>query len=198
MKTIHYTFLALAAALPLSGCISLGPKTPDRLLVLTPASPLAAGPARVAGDAQTVAVAPLTAIPALVTPRVLVSDGTNGIAYLREERWTAAPQILFRSLLAETITARTGRVVPDPRLLAVTPNTRLSGQLSSFGYDAANRTAMVVFDATIVREGSDRLEARRFSASAPVASEEGAVVAAGINQAANQVAAEVADWVGSR
>jgi cholesterol transport system auxiliary component len=196
MMTPRHTLLALAVALPLAGCISFGPEPPDRLMVLTATNALPAGPARTAGDAQAVAIAPISAVPALVPPRILVSDGTAGVAYIAKDRWAAAPAILFRGLLAETVTARTGRVVPDPRLQAVTPDTRLSGQLTAFGLDAPGMAAVVVFDATIARSGRDQIDYRRFSARVPVSAQDGATVAAAINQAANQVAGDVADWVG--
>jgi cholesterol transport system auxiliary component len=197
MMTPRLALLALAATLPLAGCISIGPKPPARLMVLTPATPLAAGPARTAGDAQAVAVAAISAIPSLATPRIMVSDGTAGVAYIAKERWAAAPSVLFRGLLAETITQRTGRVVADPRIQAVTPDTRLSGQLSAFGLDAPGMTAVVTFDATIVRSGREQIDYRRFQARVPVTSQDGSAVGTALNQAANQVAAEVADWIGA-
>jgi cholesterol transport system auxiliary component len=196
MMTPRHAFLALAATLPLAGCISFGPKPPERLMVLTATSPVEAGPARSAGDAQAIAVAPISAVPAIMPPRIMVSDGTSGVAYIAKERWAAAPPILFRGLLAETITARTGRVVPDPRIQAVTPDTRLSGQLSAFGLDAQGMAVVVTFDGTIARSGREQIDYRRFTARVPVTAQDGPTVGAAINQAANQVAAEVADWVG--
>jgi cholesterol transport system auxiliary component len=195
---VAHSLLALAAILPLSGCISFSPKPPHRLMVLTPANPLQAGPPRTAGDAQAVAVAPIAAIPSLATPRIMVADGSAGIAYIAKDRWAAPPNVLFRALLAETITARTGRIVPDARLIAVTPDTRLSGQLSAFGLDAPGQAAVVTFDASITRAGRDQVEYRRFTTRVPTASHEGEAVAAAINQAANTVAADVADWIGTR
>ena len=89
-----------------------------------------------------------------------------------------------------------GRVVPDPRLLAIQPDTRLSGQLSAFGLDGPGKAVVVTFDGTIARTGSDSIQSRRFSARVPVESEQPDIVAAALNQAANQVAGEVADWIG--
>lgn len=190
------TLLAAAAALPLAGCISFGPKPPPRLMTLSATTTLEAGAARTTDDKQAVAVAMPSAIPSLMTQRVLVTDGATEVAYLKGGLWAAAPAHLFRSLLAETITVRTGRVVPDPRLLASQPDTRVSGQLSAFGLDGPGFAAVVTFDAAITRTGSDKLEARRFTARVPVSAETPDLVASAINQAANQVAAEVADWVG--
>jgi cholesterol transport system auxiliary component len=196
MKKTALALLGLAAALPLSGCISLSPKPPARLMVLTATTPLASGTAITTGDAKAVQIARLGAIPALATQRVLVTDGPSAIAYLKEGQWSAAPADLFRSLLAETITVRTGRVVTEPRLLQIQPDTHLAGQISAFGLDGPGQAVTVTFDATLSHEGSDQIVSRRFSARVPVSSEQPAAVAAALNQAANQVAVEVADWIG--
>lgn len=189
--------LAVLAPLALAGCISFGAKPPASLLALSAATPLAPGADHVTDDRHAVAVALPGAIPALATQRVMVSAGPTAIAYLKDGLWAAPPAQLFRGLLAETITVRTGRVVPDPRLLASKPDTRLSGQLSQFGLDGPGGAAVVTFDAALTRGGSDRLETRRFTARVPVTAELPAPVAAAINQAANQVAADVADWIGA-
>jgi len=196
MNRNAFAFLGLLAVLPLTGCISLAPKPPARLMTLTAASPLAPGTAITTGDDKAVQIARLGAIPALSTQRVLVTDGPTGIAYLKGGLWAAQPTDLFRGLLAETITARTGRVVTDPRLLQIQPDTRLAGQLSAFGLDAPGNAVIVTFDATLSREGTDQIQSHRFSARVPTSSEQPQAVAAALNQAANQVAGEVADWIG--
>ncbi|WP_116090902.1 ABC-type transport auxiliary lipoprotein family protein [Sphingomonas crusticola] len=196
MKKPNLALLAVFAALPLSGCISFGAKPPPRLMSLTATTPLTAGPAITSADNRAVAVAPLSAIPQLATQRVLVTDGPTAVAYLKGGLWASQPTLLFRSLLAETITVRTGRVVPDPRLLAIQPDTRLSGQLSAFGLDGPGMAVVVTFDGTIAHSGGSSIQSRRFSARVPVASEQPDVVAGALNQAANQVAGEVADWIG--
>jgi cholesterol transport system auxiliary component len=196
MQKPNLALLALAAALPLAGCISFSPKPPPRLMSLSATTPLAPGPAITAADSRAVAVAAFSAIPQLGTQRVLVTDGPTAVAYLKGGLWASQPSNLFRSLVAETITVRTGRVVPDPRLLAIQPDTRLSGQLSAFGLDGPGKAVVVTFDGTIARTGSDSIQSRRFSARVPVASEQPDIIAAALNQAANQVAGEVADWIG--
>jgi len=182
--------------LPLSGCISFGAKPPPRLMALTATTPLAAGPAITTGDKQAVQIARLSAIPALGTQRVLVTDGPTAIAYLKGGLWSASPADLFRGLLAETITVKTGRVVTDPRLLQIQPSTKLAGQVSAFGLDGPGNVVTVIFDATLSHEGSDQIQSRRFSARMPVSSQQPEAVATALNQAANQVAVEVADWIG--
>lgn len=196
MTPNRLALLTLAAALPLSGCISLTPKPPPRLMALSATAPIAPGTTITTGDSKAVAIARLSAVPPLVTQRVLVTDGPTAVAYLKGGTWASAPTELFRGLLSETVTARTGRVVLDYRTLQVQPDTRLSGQLSAFGLDGPGMKVTVTFDATLAHAGSDQVQSRRFSASLPVASEQADAVAAGLNQAANQVAGEVADWVG--
>lgn len=193
---IRTPLAALALALPLAACVSFGPKPPASLLTLTAAQPLAAGPATTTDDKRAVAVPVLTARPALMTQRVMVASGPTEVAYLKGGLWAAPPAQLFRTLLAETITVRTGRVVPAARDLAARPDTRVSGQLSAFGLDGPGGAAVVTFDATLTHEGQPTLAARRFTARVAVASDQPGPVAAAINQAANDVATQVADWVG--
>lgn len=188
--------LVLCLALPLAGCISLGPKTPPSLMTLTAATPVPAGPARTTDDAHSVAVAIPNVQPALATQRVMVQAGPNSVAYVKDALWTASPGLLFRNLLAETITATTGRYVPDQRNTGAQPDTRLSGQLTQFNLDGPGRFVVVTFDGVLAHSGSDRLQTRRFTARAPVAAEDAASVGAALDRAANQVAAEVAAWIG--
>jgi len=195
MKRHRLAFVGLAAA-TLSGCISLSPKPPARMMALTATTPLAPGTTITTGDDKALAIARLSAVPALATQRVLVTDGPTAIAYLKDGLWAAQPAELFRGLLSETISARTGRAVTDQRMVQIQPDTRLSGQLSAFGLDSQGAAVTVIFDATLAHSGSDQIQTRRFAARVGVASEQPPAVAAALNQAANQVAADVADWVG--
>jgi len=196
MILTRHHFLVLAAALPLAGCISLTPKPPPTLMALSATTPLAAGPAIATTDKKAVAIGEISVVPALGTQRVLVTDGPTAVAYLKGGLWTAQPNLLFRALLSETITAKTGRVIPDRRLLAIQPDTRLSGQISAFGLDGPGNAVVVTFDAAMAHDGSDTLQARRFTARVPVSAEDPQSVARALNDAANQVAGEVADWIG--
>lgn len=194
---LPYRLLAASASmLILSGCVSLGGKPPKDMLTLNSVATVAVGAARTTDDAHAVAVTIPNVPPALATQRVMVQDGPNTVAYLKDAAWTANPGLLFRNLLAETIEAKTGRFVPDQRATGLEPNTRVSGQLVVFGLDTASHAAIVTFDGVITHSGSDKVQTRRFSASVPVSSENGPVVGAAVSQAANQVAGEVAAWVG--
>jgi cholesterol transport system auxiliary component len=190
------TLLIVAAALPLAACISFGPKAPDTLLTLRADTSLPAGPARTARDGQTVIVAVPTAMQELATMRVAVRAGPTSIAYLKDAQWLDVPNRLFRELLGETIAARTSRVVLDPRQAALAPGIRLGGRLSGFGLDVPSHSVVVTYDATLARGEKQPVEARRFEARVPVADETAGTVGAALNQAANQVAVEVAGWIG--
>lgn len=187
---------ALALLAPaLAGCVSFGPKPPKNLLALTP-QPTAAGPARSTDSAHALGLGTPIAPQALATQRVLVRSGANTLAYLADASWVAPPASLFRDLLAETVTTRTGRIVPSIRQTQIQPDQRLTGTLVEFGLDSGSGQAVVTFDAILQKSGSETIQSRRFSARVPVSSEQPVPVAAAISQAAAQVAGEIADWVG--
>lgn len=188
------SFLALAAALALSGCLSFGPKVPPVLMRLTSDAQLTAS-SRTAPAAQAITVVPPTAPAELNTPRVPVRTGATQVAYVKDAQWVEVPTILFARLLSETIAAKSGRVVLDPKQFTFDPGQRLTGTLQAFGLDADRMEAVLVYDAAVSR-GKDAVETRRFEARVPVAALDAASAPAALNQAANQVAAEVAAWVG--
>jgi cholesterol transport system auxiliary component len=188
--------VSVALLLPLSACISFGAKPPKTLLDLPSQAMVAAGAAKTTDDAHSIAVAIPSVQPALATQRLMVQDGPNSVAYLKDTAWAANPGLLFRNLLAETVEAKTGRFVPDQRATGLQPDTRISGQLVDFGLDGPGHAAIVTFDAVVNHSGSGAIRSQRFTARVPVASENGAAVGAAIDQAANQVAAAVAAWVG--
>ncbi|WCT75362.1 ABC-type transport auxiliary lipoprotein family protein [Sphingomonas naphthae] len=187
---------ALAAMATLSGCISFGAKPPPTLMTIKAESQAPAGQTRSASDKNAVSVLIPTTPQALATQRVPVQAGENAIAYLKDALWVEAPARLFRTLLAETIEVKTGRYVPEFRGSTISPDTRLGGRLDQFGLEAGSRTAVVRYTATLIRAGRMEVQERRFEARVPVASETADAVAAGLSTGANQVANEVADWVG--
>ena len=188
------TFLALAAALALSGCFSFGGKTPPTLMRLT-ADAQPAATSRTSPTAQAITVVVPTLPGELRTPRVPVRSGNTAVSYLKDAQWVEIPGSLFARLLGETISARTGRTVLDPKQFTFDPGQRLTGTLQAFGLDSDRMEAVVVYDAALAR-GPDAVETRRFEARAPVAAIDAASAPAALNQAANQVAAEVAAWIG--
>lgn len=187
---------ALAAALPLAACLSFGAKPPPTLMSLTPEASVPVGTARNFTDGNALFVLVPSVPQALATPRVAVQVSATDIAYLPKAQWVDTPNKLFRNLLAETIEARTTRVVAEPRDATVAPDMRLGGRLLSFGLDAQAHAVVVTYDASLVRNQQAPVETRRFEARAPVSNEQGPAVGAALNRAANQVAGEVARWIG--
>lgn len=191
------TLLALAAAISLGGCISFGAEPPPTLLTLTATARIAPGTTATAESGKTVTVLVPRVSQALATNRVPVQASPTSIAYVKDAQWVETPNRLFQQLLSETIEAQTGRQVLSPRQFAHDPGIRVSGQLSNFGVDAASRSAVVTYDAAISRSEGAATETRRFEARVPVSKIDADTVAAALNQAANQVAADVATWIGS-
>jgi cholesterol transport system auxiliary component len=188
--------LTLAAALPLAACLSFGAKPPPTLMSLSAESTVAVGTARSTRATEGVSVAIPSVPQSLLTPRVAVQTSPTAIAYLKDAQWVDTPNKLFRNLLAEVIAAKTGRVVADSRNFSIAPDTRLNGRLLNFGLDAPSLNVVVTYDAALIRSEGGPVETRRFEARTPVSAQNGPAVALALNRAANQVAAEVAGWIG--
>ena len=186
--------LPVSAALLLSAC-SFGPKVPPVLMRLTAEQTRPAGTSQTVTASQTMTVVPPAMPQELRTARVPVRTGGTAVAYLKNAQWVENPDALFARLVGETISARSGRVILDPRQFTLDPGTRLTGTLQSFGIDADTSEAVVIFDGVLAR-GPDAVESRRFEARVPMPVVDAASAGPALNQAANRVAAEVAAWVG--
>jgi len=185
------------AAFALSACFSFGAKPPAQLMRLTPASTLSAeNSVRTGAAGQAVTVFVPSVPQELATLRVPVRSGATQVAYLKDAQWVEMPNALFARVLSETIASTTGRMVLDARQAVFDPGTRLTGQLQSFGVDGDTMEAVAVFDAALAR-GEDKVETRRFEARVPVGTASSATVGPALNQAANQIAADVAKWIGN-
>jgi cholesterol transport system auxiliary component len=196
MRPLARLTVIAAASLPLAACVSFGPKVPDSLLTLPSTAQVPAGTVRTAVDGQAVQIIVPSVPQELAALRIPVRSGPTEIAYVKDAVWADAPPRLFRNLLAETVAARTGRVILEPRGSNVTPGIRLGGRLQSFGLDAATKTAIITYDATLARGKSDNVQNRRFEAKIPVTAETGPAIATALTQGANQIATEIADWIG--
>ncbi len=186
---------ALAPVLLLGGCLSLGGEAPDSLLTLTPTSLAPAGSGASAASDTALAIVEFDVPKALDVTRVPVQVTDTQLAYLQDAVWVERPGRLFRSLVAETVRTRSGRMVIDGDDPGIGASDRLHGTLRNFGYDARTREAVVTFDA--VRNGTGATVAtQRFEARVPVAVAETAFVGPALNEAANDVAGQVADWIG--
>lgn len=193
--------LALPLAIGLSGCIKFGAEPPASLLNLTPTSPIAVGTSISSATARSITLTVPSVSQELAVSRVPVRSSDTSVAYLKDAQWVEAPNRLFARLMSDTITARTGRVVLSLRQSLSDPGARLGGELRNFGIDATTNEAVVTFDATLVRDSdarsaSQNFEKRRFEARVPLTAIEASAAGVALNTAANQVAAQVADWVG--
>ena len=191
----HATLALIGAVFALSGCVSFGGKAPPLLLNLTSTATVAANDVRSAGAGESITISVPVAPQAISTNRLAVSDGPIAIAYVKDAVWVEPPARLFQRLLSETVAAKTGKVVLDPRQFALEPGVQLTGQLKNFGIDARTNEAVVVYDAAIARDKGKRVETRRFEARSSVAEITATVSGAALNQAANKVAGEVAAWI---
>lgn len=193
MKT---PLIILAAALPLAACVSFGAKPPAALLTLTATAAIPVGQAQSSATAKTITIA-VPAVPqSLATARIPVQSGATAITYVKDGLWAEPPARLFARLLADTMTVRTGRVVLSTAQSLSDPGARLGGELRTFGVDGATREAVVTYDASLIRGDAATVEKRRFEARVAVAAIDAPGAATALNDAANRVAGEVADWVG--
>jgi cholesterol transport system auxiliary component len=194
MMRLTRPLLVAAMALSLAACFG-GKKVPPTLLTLNSTAQMPASIARTAapGEALTIDVPVIskelnsTRVPALVGP--------TAVAYITGLQWVETPDQLFQDLLQETVTRTTSRVVLDPRQASLDPGISLTGTLTRFGYDTATRAVVVRYDGALAQVGGTRVATRRFEASVP-ADGTAQSVGTALNAAANQVAAEVAAWVG--
>lgn len=185
----------IGLTLSLSACVSLGSKPPALLLNLTPAQMVAANQTRSITTGEAISIAVPVAPQALATNRIAVTDGPVAIAYVKDVAWVEPPARLFQRLVSESVAAKTGRVVLDPRQFSLDSGTQITGQLRAFGMDAATSQAVIIYDAALSRDKGKRVETRRFEARLTVGVIDGRSSGNALNQAANKVADEVAEWV---
>ncbi len=193
--SLRSVLVAVPLALALPGCISLGGKPPESLLTLSPAASAPAGPGVAAGATRTViAVLPFDTPAKLDVLRVPVAVSDTEIAYLQEAFWVEKPARLFRRLVGETIRAKGQALVIDGDDTATLATLTVQGTLIDMGYDAATSSAVVRFDAVRIA-GDGTVTTRRFEARESGVAADARAVGAGLNAAANTVAADVAAWV---
>lgn len=188
--------LPALGALTLTGCISLGGgDPPDQLLTLTASAMAPAGAAQTGTMANALAVTEPAVPQHLNVTRVPVRvDGTS-LAYLKDALWVERPARLFQTVLSETIRARGTRLVVGGGEMDYAAQTQLGGELVAMDYDASAQAVLVRYDA-ILRLPGGEIRTRRFENRVTGVTADALSVAPALNQAANAVAAEVADWVG--
>jgi cholesterol transport system auxiliary component len=192
------TFAIIIAATALGGCslsglLGGGGKAPATLQTLTSEVPDPGPLVRSANAGQAVTVTTPVISTELRTLRVPVQVSPTSVQYVTGLQWVDTPDKLFQNLLEDTIRRTTNRVVLDSSQSGFDPGVTLHGQLERFGYDAQTGQVMVVYNGSM--STATGVQSRRFVATAP-ADGTGPSVGPALNRAANQVALDVAKWIG--
>ena len=190
----------VALAVALSGCslgglLGGGGKPPVTLLTLTPEAADPGQIQRTATAGQAVTMATPVVAKELRTNRIPVQVTPTDVQYVTDAQWIDTPDRLFQGLVAETVRRTTNRVVLSSKQAALDPGLVVNGELQRFGYDASTGQVIVQYDGALSTEGGTRVESRRFTATAP-SDGSAASVGPALNRAANQVASEIARWIG--
>jgi cholesterol transport system auxiliary component len=193
--------LGIAAFLVLSlgGCLGSvlgGTKAPPTLLRLTASEAALAGSSASGKAGDAIMVMEPETDNRLAVQRVPVQVNAVDVAYLKDAQWVERPARQFRALLAERLRARGGRLVLEDDQAVPATGTRLGGKLLDLGYDARSQSVVVRFDALRTMPGG-QVTTRRFEATVPGVSATAAAVGPALNKAANEVAGQVVEWVGS-
>jgi cholesterol transport system auxiliary component len=200
MRLLTNSIVAVVLAGALAGCsvgglLGGGGKAPTTLVTLTPEAPDPGQITRAAASGQAVTISTPTVSRELRTVRVPVQVNPTDIQYVTNLQLVDTPDRLFADLVAETVRRTTNRVVLDPQQTTLDPGVTVTGELQRFGYDAATGQVIVQFDGSLAAAGGNRIETRRFTATAP-ADGSAATVGPALNRAANEVALQVARWIG--
>ncbi len=194
-------FAPLAGFALLAGCgplVQIGGNSPqpDALYTLSATAPAAVPVGQIPVDMANAVTVQLPIVPgALQTLRIPVNISDTAVQYVKAGQWAEQPNRLFQRVLSDTL-VHAGIAVVDPRASGIGAKRVLSGHLVAFGVDSSGAApgVRVRYDATLATPAGVRQ--RRFEREAALGAVESAQVAAALNLAANQVAADVAAWVG--
>lgn len=200
MRLMTRTLAPIAVAAVLTGCsvsslLGGSSKLPVALETLTPEAADPGPMARTAAAGQAVTIEVPVISNELRTVRVPVQVSPTVVQYVTDLQWSDTPDRLFQNLIEETVRRTTSRVVLDPSLTGVAPGLVLQGDLEQFGYNAQTGQVVVAFNGSLATPGGAQVQARRFVANAP-SDGSGASVGPALNHAANEVARQVAQWIG--
>lgn len=200
MRLLTRTLASVSLAAALAGCslgslLGGGAKAPATLATLTPEAADPGPMARTSGAGQAVTIEVPVVPKELRAVRVPVQITPTDVQYVTNLEWVDTPDRLFQNLVAETVRRTTNRVVLDPNQSGLDPGVVLHGQLQRFGYDSQTGQVVVVYDGSLATGGGNQVATRRFTATAP-ADGTAASVGPALNHAANEVALEVAKWIG--
>jgi cholesterol transport system auxiliary component len=195
LRTAALTLAASLTGCSLGGLLGGGGKPPTMLYTLTAEAPDPGAIARSAAAGQAVTIETPVIAKELNTVRAPVQLTPTDVQYVTNLQWVDTPDRLFQNLLAETVRRTTNRVVLNPGQTTLDPGVVVSGQLQRFGYDASAGQVIVTYDASLSSAGGNQVQTRRFTASIP-SDGTGPSVGPALNRAANQVALDVAKWIG--
>jgi cholesterol transport system auxiliary component len=197
MRKAAITYVALCSgALLLSSCVSFGGKAPPSMLVLTAAKVVANGAGKTGLQSEALVVVQPESPRKLETNRLPVQVNASNIAYLKDALWADKPARLMQQLLMEVIAAGNSRLVLSEADAGGRANDFLSGSLLEFGLNSQTNEAIVIFDAVRTKSGKP-VEKRRFEIRKPVSAILPGPASEALNDAANQVATEIAAWIGT-
>lgn len=188
--------IAAFGAVLLSGCISIGGggDPPEQLYTLTSSATASVGAISQGSVASALAIIEPTVPHHLDALRVPVQISDTSLAYLQDATWVEKPARLFQRMLSETIRADGDRLVVTGGELEYAAQTQLGGELVAMGYDVAAGGVVVRYDA-VLRLPDGTIRTRRFESTANGIPADALAVGPALNRAANNVAAQVADWV---
>ena len=195
-KLIRFGAMAFLP-LALAACVNIGGKgkLPPTLLTLTPAAVAPAGSAASAAPTDTLMVLEPETDQYLSVVRIPVQVDAANIAYIKNAQWVERPARLFRALLAETLRAKGRRLIlEDTQATVPVAGSRLAGRLIAMGYDAQSQSVVVRYDAIRTSAGGAG-QSKRFESVVPGVKADGKAIGPALNRAANDVAAQVADWI---
>ena len=150
--------LLMVSAASLTGCMTK--KVPPFLLTLTSAAAAPASMSRTAAPGEAIIIDVPVVPKELASTRVPALAGPSAVAYIKDLQWVDAPDKLFQDLLQETTMRMTNRVVIDPRQSSIDAGLKLSGNLTRFDYDTAERSVIVRYDGALATAGGTRVETR--------------------------------------
>jgi cholesterol transport system auxiliary component len=181
-----------ALALLASGCG--GGPPPATFDLSAPREGLTARPGR-----ALIVVAEPSALAALDTNRLIVLTRGNGIAYLPDAQWAdRLPKLLQVRLIQSFENAKriTGVGRPGDRLL---PVAQVNSEIRRFGIDEASGEAVIELSVKIVNDRSGRIVAGNiFTRRVPAGGANGAVAAAALDLATQDILRDVVVWVSAR
>ena len=180
----------------LAGCVSSGPREPQRFYVLENSSARKAetGPAR----ATTLLLAPTTASTFYDTQSIAYSRSAGTRAYYHYHSWTEPPARRIGELLALRLEANGGFRTVASLTSAVRGELVLSTHLADFYHDAGSPpgVARIALNAELSDPLKRVVVARKaFTASAPAASFDAPGAVRGFNQALGALLDELSAWV---